>query len=99
VLSAQERTDELPLLVEADGATVAVVRDSWTPGWHGWVNGKATPVLRCDGRHRAVEIDAGRSEVVLRYEPPGQRPGLAMMAAALAVLAVLIRRGDRRSRS
>lgn len=92
VLSAQERPDELKLLVEADSATVVVVRDSWADGWRARVNGKPAPVLRCDGRHRAVEIGAGRSEVVLSYQPPALRTGLVLLAASLAIVVALLSR-------
>jgi len=94
VLEHAETTQEIRLRVEADGPTVAVVRDAWAPGWRARVNGRETPVLRADGRHRAVPVPAGRSEVVLEYRPPGLRMGLALAVLAASVLGVIWRRRD-----
>lgn len=93
VLSARETSDELELIVEADGSTVVVVRDSWAPGWRARVNGKPARVLRSDARHRAVEIGPGRSEVTLDYQPPGLRAGLAILVVSLGAVFALARRG------
>lgn len=92
VLITEETSDHLRLLVEADRATVVVVRDAWAAGWRARVNGRPAPVLRADGRHRAVEIGAGRSEVTLDYEPPGLRLGIGVFAVSAVVALVLVRR-------
>lgn len=93
VLEQREASDGLRLVVEADRATVVVVRDAWAPGWQARVNGTPAPVLRCDGRHRAVAIGPGRSEVIMSYRPPGWRAGLAVLAVALAAVVALLLRG------
>lgn len=93
VVSLAERPDRLQLTVEADRPTVVVVRDAFAPGWTASVDGSPTPVLRADGRHRAVPIPAGRSRVTLSYRPPGLASGLAVAALSLiAVLGVWMRR-------
>ncbi len=38
------------------------------------------PVLRANGKHRAVAVPAGKHEVVLRYEPPGLAAGIGLSA-------------------
>jgi uncharacterized membrane protein YfhO len=71
--------------VEADGDSYLVSRASFARGWVARVDGEKAPVLRANGKHRAVPVPAGRHEVVLRYEPPGR--GLGMALTALALLA------------
>ena len=71
--------------VEADGDSYLVSRASFARGWVARVDGEDAPVLRANGKHRAVPVPAGRHEVVLRYEPPGL--GLGMALTALALLA------------
>jgi uncharacterized membrane protein YfhO len=66
-----------------------VVRASYARGWHGFVDGVPQPVLRANGKHRAVAVNAGRHEVVLRYDPPGLVPGAAVTLLALVAVAVL----------
>jgi hypothetical protein len=69
--------------VEADGAGYLVSRASFARGWTARVDGEEAPVLRANGKHRAVPVARGRHEVVLRYEPPGRGLGLALTALAL----------------
>jgi hypothetical protein len=88
-----ETLDESPgrvrLVVSASGPTGVVVRDSFVPGWTARVNGEPAPISRADGRHLAVRVPAGRSEVSLRYVPPHLRPGLLLTAASAVIAAGL----------
>ena len=88
-----EGTDRLEFDVQASRPTVLVVRDGWAAGWSATVDAAAAPVLRADGRHRAVPVPAGRSRVVLSYRPPSLTPGLGIAAAALALTLGLLWRG------
>ena len=75
--------------VEANASAYLVVRASHARGWRGFVDGVPQPVLRANGKHRAVAVNAGRHEVVLRYEPPGLLAGAAVSLLALLAVAVL----------
>ena len=88
-----EGATEIDLEVDTERATVVVLRDAYAPGWSARVDGMEAPVLRADGRHRAVPVPAGRSEVVLRYHPPGLAGGLIIASLSIAILlALLVRR-------
>ncbi|HEX9188415.1 MAG TPA: YfhO family protein, partial [Vicinamibacteria bacterium] len=88
--------------VEADGVGYLVVRASAAPGWRALVDGEEETVRLANGKHRAVRVGPGRHEVVMRYDPPGLRLGLAATGLALLAAAVLWivaappRRGPRR---
>ena len=43
------------------------------------------PVLRANGKHRAVPLVEGAREVVLSYHPPGLVPGLVVSSLSLLV--------------
>jgi hypothetical protein len=75
--------------VEANASAYLVVRASHARGWHAFVDGVPQPVLCANGKHRALAVNAGRHEVVLRYDPPGLVPGIAVSLIALAAAAVL----------
>jgi hypothetical protein len=75
--------------VEANASAYLVVRASHARGWRGFVDGVPQPVLRANGKHRAVAVNAGRHEVVLRYEAPGLLPGVAVSLLGLLAAAVL----------
>jgi hypothetical protein len=93
VESTQRWSGRLEIVAEVDSPSVLVVRDGWAAGWTARVNGRAAAVRRADGRHRAVDLPRGRSEVVLRYRPRGLTASLAAGALALAALGVLYRSG------
>jgi hypothetical protein len=82
--AGEERID-----VEADASGYLVVRDSYARGWRARVDGVPAPVLRANGKHRAVPIPAGRHEVVLRYAAPGFAAGAAASLASLVAAALL----------
>lgn len=75
--------------VDLDGQGYLVMRDSYARGWNAMVDGLSTPVLRANGKHRAVPLPPGRHEVILHYRPPGLKVGLVAMAAAAVVTAFL----------
>jgi uncharacterized membrane protein YfhO len=84
--------------VEADGAGVLVLRDSYTPSWRATIDGRPARVLRANGRHRGVPLEAGRHDVRVFYAPPFLRAGLALSGlAGFLVAVVLLRRPLRRS--
>jgi hypothetical protein len=80
--AAEERYE-----VETNASAYLVVRASHARGWQARVDGVPAPVVRANGKHRAIAVPAGRHEVVLRYEAPGLLPGLvASIAAACMVI-------------
>jgi hypothetical protein len=98
VVSVADASDRVELQVSADRPTVVIVRDAFAPGWTATVGDAPAPVLRADGRYKAVPIPAGRSRVVLTYAPPGLGGGLAVGGMALAgVLLLGLSRRARRS--
>ncbi len=66
--SGEERVE-----VETNASGYLVVRGSYARGWRARVDGVPAPVLRANGKHRAVAIPAGKHEVVLRYDRAGLR--------------------------
>jgi Bacterial membrane protein YfhO len=76
--------------VETSAPAYLVVRASHARGWQAWVDGVPTPVMRANGKHRAVAVPAGTHEVVLRYEPPGLWLGQLVSAAALVACVLVV---------
>ena len=86
------RPDEERFHVESDGAGYLVSRSSFARGWNAKVDGAPAPVLRANGKHRAVPVAAGGHDVLLQYRAPGLDAGLWLSAlAALASAGTWIR--------
>ena len=63
-----------------------VVSDTHYPGWEATVNGSPTPISQANGCVRAVPLDAGPSEVVLRYQPRPLTIGALISVISVALL-------------
>ena len=81
--------------VSTNASAYLVVRASHARGWRAWVDGVPAPVLRANGKHRAVAVAAGRHEVVLRYAPPGLLAGAALSALSIVVAGLAFAFGGR----
>ena len=92
------RTDtEVTLDVQATTAGYVVLLDTFYPGWHAEVDGRAQPIRAADLAFRAVAVAPGRHTVRFFYRPASVIAGGAMsVAALLAIIVCLI--GVRRRR-
>jgi uncharacterized membrane protein YfhO len=73
----------------SDVAKLLFLSDVFDPGWHAYVDGKKTPVLRADYDFRAVGLPPGNHVVEFRYFPDKLRIGF--IVAGLASIAVCMR--------
>jgi len=88
--------DEEHYETESDGPGWLLVRSTHARGWRATVDGQPAPLLRADGRHRAVAIPSGRHAVMLRYEPPWLLPGVVLtLISAAALIWMLLRRPEK----
>jgi hypothetical protein len=80
--------DRLELEVTAQAPALLVLSEVWDPGWSATVSGVPTPVLVANHALRALPIPPGEHPVVLTYDPPLLRLGLAI--TLLTVLAIIV---------
>jgi hypothetical protein len=79
--------------VESAREGFLVARDTWARGWTATVDGRTAPVIRANGKHRAVPIGAGRHQVLLAYRAPGLLTGLVVtLLSGVATILVLVSR-------
>ena len=72
--------------VTSPGSAIVLVRNTFESGWHATIDGAAAPVLRTDFFLQGVPVTGGKHVIVLTYRDPSIGIGLAVSAAALAVL-------------
>ena len=84
------------IVVRADLPAVGwlVLGEWYYPGWQAWVDGEKGTVLRADYGLRAVQVEAGQHEVILRFQPVSVYVGglISGLTLVLALLAMLGRR-------
>jgi hypothetical protein len=80
------RLNDVTLEVETPGPALLRLADAWYPDWTARVDGRPTPVLKADYLLRAVQVPAGRHQVVFRFESPAVRRGLLVSLISLVVV-------------
>jgi hypothetical protein len=94
ILSSSQTPGHDRLRLESDRPSVVVVREAYAPGWSARVNGVPAPVVRAEGRYRAVRIPQGTSEVAFDYRPPGLGLGAVLsLLSAVVCLGLITRPG------
>lgn len=61
-----------------NGAGALVVDDTWTPGWHAYVDGREVECLSTGEGARAVLLDSGLHMVRFEYRPVAQTVGIQL---------------------
>jgi hypothetical protein len=87
------RVERAPSLVrieaESAGEGLLVLNDAYWPGWQARIDGRPVEILCADTAVRAIPWPAGRHMLIMRYEPPELRIGIATSAVgALGLVAV-----------
>jgi hypothetical protein len=75
---------------EARAPGLAVLSDIHYPGWKAVVNGREAEIEQVDYMVRGVPVPAGRSRIVLTYEPASFRAGWIISVLALMALGVTL---------
>lgn len=74
---------------------LVVVDEQLSDGWTATVDGESTPIVEANGLYIGVRVPPGATEVQLRYQAPGLRPGLLVSALSLLALVALVVREHR----
>ena len=77
----------LKVIAPTDG--FVLLRDTYYPGWHAYVDGKRAPLYRANFLFRCVPVPAGEHDVLFRYRPRSFTIGAVISVSTLAVLAVV----------
>ncbi|MBL8858053.1 MAG: YfhO family protein [Planctomycetes bacterium] len=93
LLARDDRTVRLRTTRARPGWLVAAI--PWYPGWRVRVNGVETPLVRANYAFVAVALEAGTSEIVLRYEPVSMRAGFWISIASILLIVAWIFRSRR----
>lgn len=82
--------DRITMRVRADRATLLVLDENYSPGWHATVQGAPVVIQRANYAFQAVAVPQGISEVEFKYVPGGLYAGLGLSALGVALVAAMI---------
>lgn len=78
--------------VQADAPTTYIIRESWHPRWHAYIDGNETRVRRVTPDFPAVDVPAGSHTIEMRFERPWWAQAAWLAWPLAAVLAWLLAR-------
>lgn len=88
-IQIDQATDcQLSIKVVTNSPQLLVINDLYYPGWHAFVDGVEQEIAQANGWARAIHVESGKHDVLLRFEPTGWKAGLA--GAGIAALALII---------
>lgn len=83
---AESRNTAVELRVDTDAQGIAVLADTFYPGWTATVNGIIADIVPVDGMFRGVVVPKGAHTIRFTYDPSPFRYGLWAMGVALAIV-------------
>ena len=86
----RDRPDRMVLNVTAEKAGMLVIPDNFSPGWHAWVNGKATNVMKVYHAYLGVRVEPGQNSITLEFRDDYFWIGLAISVMTVAGLALYL---------
>lgn len=76
--------------IDSEKGGVLVFSDIYYPGWTATVSGEEVPVARANYILRAIQVPAGKHEVVMTFDPQTVHTTEAIAYGALALLGLII---------
>jgi len=83
---------EIHVLLSLSHDDDVVVRETFDPGWRGFVDGCETVIEPYRGVFQSIRVPAGTHQLTLVYDPPEVRLACTASFAALAALVILVSR-------
>ena len=91
-----DQPERVAIDVDVKRPSLLVLADAFAPGWHVAVDGEPRPARQVNYYVRGVVLAPGDRRVEFRYTAPGLAQGLAIAAAAWALLPIAVAIGRRR---
>lgn len=86
------RTNSLTAYITTDHDAVAVIRQSYFPGWRAYIDDEAVEIFRANYLFQGVVVPAGSHTLRLVYRPLSLYAGLALFVLGIAATLVVYRR-------
>lgn len=85
-----DRPGVIDIKMQAEGARLLVLSESFDNGWRVTVDGQAVPVVRAYGDFMACEVAGGTHTVSWQFEPASFAKGFRVTLAGLAVVLIWV---------
>lgn len=80
---ASYTSNKITLKSKTNGSSLLFLSDTFYPGWHAYVDGKETEILRADFAFRAIALPEGKHTITFTYWPLSFIAGLVLAAIGL----------------
>lgn len=80
--------NEIKIKTGSDQNKLLFISDPHSNGWHAYINGTETPILRAHYAFRAIEVPKGKNQILLRYQPKSFTWGLYITSTTLFLILI-----------
>jgi hypothetical protein len=71
--------------VRLNGKNILLFQTPFDSGWHGFIDGRATPTFKVDTGLLGIALEEGEHSLALRYRPPMQNAGVAVTVVSCCI--------------
>jgi hypothetical protein len=82
--------DSIIVDIRTDSNAILVVTDNYYHRWEAWVDGEKTNILRANGSFRAIPVNRGASQVLIKYDNTGNRPAWRVSLLTLLLIGIIL---------
>ncbi len=88
-----EKPSELILKTNAQRDSTLIIRDTFYPGWHAYVDGNEVPIQKSPLFFRTLQVPAGEHTILMNYQPKVLQIGeIISLGTACTVCFLLLRK-------
>ncbi|MCE9642700.1 MAG: YfhO family protein [Candidatus Andersenbacteria bacterium] len=93
-----EEASLLQLATDSDTASTLIIRDTYYPNWHAYIDGNEVPIQKSPLFFRSIQVPAGNHAILMKYRQRTIRIG-AYISCIAAMLLVIIATKKPRNKS
>jgi len=83
-------TNRIQFETTTDTSELLYISDTYDSGWHGYLDGIQTPVLKANYAFRAILVPPGSHTVIFSYEPQSFFLGVKVMYIGFSAMSVIL---------
>lgn len=92
-----EQSSQLTLGTSSSHDATLIIRDTYYPGWHAYIDGNETMITKAPLFFRSIQVPAGEHTILMKYRPGALRIGgyISFLTFGLVLILLLRKQANR----
>ena len=93
-----EEASRLQLATDSDMASTLIIRDTYYPNWHAYIDSNEVPIQKSPLFFRSIRVPSGQHEILMKYRPTSIRiGGYVSLITAIVLIIIVIKKPRNKS--